>query len=88
MQFLLYYLFIINALGWLIMLIDKLKAKKHAWRIPEATLMGVALLGGSLGAMVSMLMFRHKTKHLKFALGLPLIFVVQLAALFYFIAHY
>lgn len=88
MQFLLYYLFIINALGWLFMLIDKLKAKKHAWRIPEATLMGIALVGGSLGGMVGMLMFRHKTKHLKFALGLPLILVVQLAALFCFIARY
>lgn len=88
MQFLPYYLFIINALGWLFMLTDKYKAKKHAWRIPEATLMGIALLGGSLGTMIGMLMFRHKTKHLKFALGLPLIFVVQLTALFYFIARY
>ena len=88
MQYLLYYLFIINALGWLFMLIDKYKAKKHAWRIPEATLMGMAILGGSLGAMIGMLMFRHKTKHLKFALGLPLIFVVQLTALFYLITRY
>ena len=83
MKLLLYYLLIINALAWLFMLADKLKAKKKAWRIPEATLMGIALLGGSLGGMLGMLMFRHKTRHLKFSMGLPIIFVLQLTALLY-----
>ena len=88
MKFLLIYLLIINAAAFLLMLIDKWKARKNKWRIPEKTLFASALLGGSLGAMIGMLMFRHKTKHLKFALGLPLIFVVQLTALFYLITRY
>ncbi len=72
------YLIIINALSFLLMLMDKQKAKKDRWRIPERSLLGVALLGGSLGAIVGMNVFRHKTKHLKFSLGLPVILAVQL----------
>ena len=71
------YLVIINALGFILMLADKLKAKKNLWRIPEATLLWVAVLGGSLGSILGMNVFRHKTKHLKFALGLPLILAAQ-----------
>ena len=71
------YLVIINALGVLLMLADKVKAKKNLWRIPEATLLWVAVLGGSLGSILGMNVFRHKTKHLKFALGLPLILAAQ-----------
>lgn len=77
MKLLLVYLFIINALGFLLMLLDKQKAKKNLWRIPEATLMGIAILGGSLGCMWGMYAVRHKTKHLKFSLGLPVIFSVH-----------
>ena len=72
------YLLIINALSFLLMLIDKQKAKKGLWRIPEKTLLAIALLGGSLGGIVGMKMFRHKTKHLKFSLGLPLFLTVQI----------
>ena len=75
------YLAIINALGFLLMLIDKWKAKKNLWRIPEATLLGVAVLGGSLGAILGMNLVRHKTKHLKFSIGLPVIFAVQVVLL-------
>lgn len=75
------YLAIINALGFLLMLIDKWKAKKNLWRIPEATLLGVAVLGGSLGAILGMNLVRHKTKHLKFNIGLPVIFAVQVVLL-------
>ena len=74
------YLIIVNAVGFLLMLSDKQKAKKGAWRIPEATLMGVAAIGGSLGAFAGMRLFRHKTKHPKFFIGIPVILVLQVAA--------
>ena len=74
------YLCIINALGFMLMLLDKLKAKKNLWRIPEATLFSVAVLGGSLGCLFGMYTVRHKTKHLKFTVGMPLIFAVQVMA--------
>ena len=70
---LLVYLLIINALGFLLMLVDKYKAKKNKWRIPEKTLMLVAALGGSIGSLIGMYTVRHKTQHLKFTLGIPLI---------------
>ena len=83
LSLILLYLLIINALALLLMLADKLKAKKGAWRIPEATLIGAALLGGSIGAITGMYLFRHKTRHIKFSLGLPLILIVQLALGFF-----
>ena len=64
------------------MLADKLKAKRGAWRIPEATLLGIAAVGGSIGALIGMYLFRHKTRHLKFTLGLPLILCLQIGLLF------
>ena len=75
------YLLIINALGFLLMLVDKFKAKKNLWRIPEATLMAVAALGGSIGSLLGMYTVRHKTQHPKFTLGIPLILAVQLVAI-------
>ena len=81
MKLLLIYLFLINAVSFLLMLIDKWKAKKMRWRIPEATLMGSALLGGSLGALTGMYLVRHKTKHPKFTLGSPVILAVQIVIL-------
>ena len=59
------------------MLSDKLRARKKRWRIPEAVLMGVAVFGGSVGVMLGMYAFRHKTRHIKFAIGVPVIFAVQ-----------
>ena len=79
-KLLLYYLLIINALGFALMLVDKLKAKKNRWRIREATLMWVAALGGSVGSLLGMYTFRHKTQHLKFTLGIPLILAGQCIA--------
>lgn len=79
-KLLLLYLLIINAVGFVLMLVDKIKAKKNLWRIPEATLMGVAAVGGSIGALIGMYTFRHKTKHPKFTLGIPLILAVQISA--------
>ena len=72
------YLVLVNAAAFLLMLVDKLKAKKGAWRIPEATLMGAALLGGSIGAIAGMNLFRHKTRHLQFSMGLPIILALQI----------
>ncbi len=80
MKYLILYFLIINALGFLLMLVDKYKARKNKWRIPEATLMGVAALGGSIGSLLGMYTVRHKTKHPKFTIGIPLILIVQLAA--------
>ncbi len=74
------YLLIINALGFTLMLVDKQKAKKSQWRIPENTLLAVAVLGGTLGSLAGMDIFRHKTKHRKFSIGLPVLLVLQIAA--------
>lgn len=78
-KILLAYLIIINAAAFILMLADKIKAKRGAWRIPEATLMGIAALGGSVGALAGMYTFRHKTKHIRFTLGIPLILAAQAA---------
>ena len=77
MKLLLYYLLIINAAGFLLMLVDKWKAKKNRWRIRESTLLLVAALGGSVGSLAGMYLFRHKTLHLKFTVGIPLILAAQ-----------
>lgn len=77
MKLLLYYLLIINAAGFLLMLVDKWKAKKNRWRVRESTLLLVAALGGSVGSLAGMYLFRHKTQHLKFTLGIPLILAAQ-----------
>ncbi len=67
--------------------IDKRKAKKGSFRIPEATLFSIAIIGGSIGSILGMFLFRHKTKHWYFVIGLPVIFVLQLGlmALLYFL---
>lgn len=78
MEILTLYLLTLNALGFILMLVDKQKAKKNRWRIPEATLIGVAVIGGSLGSLLGMYTFRHKTRHLKFTLGIPVILLAQL----------
>lgn len=77
--FLLLYLLLINAVAFLLMLADKRKAEKKLWRIPESTLLTSAAFGGSIGALAGMYTFRHKTKHLKFILGVPAILIAQIA---------
>lgn len=79
MKYFLIYLVLINALAFLLMLIDKQKARKQKWRISEATLMIVAAIGGSIGSLLGMYTFRHKTLHKKFTLGIPAILILQLA---------
>lgn len=83
-QFLTAYLVLVNAAALALMLTDKKKARRGAWRIPEATLLGIAVFGGSIGAIIGMYLFRHKTRHMKFSLGLPLILAVQIVFLLCF----
>lgn len=78
MDLLFVYLLIINALGFVLMLTDKRKAVKKLWRIPEATLFSVALLGGSAGVLCGIYAARHKTRHPSFTLGIPVIMAVQI----------
>ena len=82
-QLLLLYLFLINAVSFLLMLADKQKARKNLWRIPERTLFLSALLGGSVGAIAGMYTFRHKTRHLSFTLGMPAILAGQVGLAIY-----
>ena len=79
------YLMLINIFAFILMGADKRKAKKHAWRISEKALFLAALAGGSAGAVLGMLLFRHKTKHWYFVVGLPLILVLHVALLVYFV---
>ena len=79
MKYFLWYLLLINAAAFVLMLVDKHRARKNRWRIPERTLILSALFGGSIGALLGMYTFRHKTKHLKFTLGIPAILIAQIA---------
>jgi len=88
MKYILLYLILINAAGFLLMLADKYRAKKKLWRIAEHTLLITALLGGSLGAIAGMYLFRHKTKHLKFIVGLPLILALQILGAIWAYGHF
>ena len=74
---LLIYLLIMNVIGFVLMGIDKKKAEKNKWRIPEKTLFAAAMLGGSIGSILGMKVFRHKTKHNQFVYGMPAILAFQ-----------
>ena len=76
------YLSLINALDLLLMLSDKLRAKKHRWRIPESVLLASAALGGSLGALAGMWLFHHKTRKPKFYITVPLLLALHLFLLY------
>lgn len=75
------YFLLVNLLGFYAMYSDKLRAKKRAFRIPEATLFAIAIIGGNIGCIAGMYTFRHKTRHLHFVYGLPLILILQIVAL-------
>lgn len=81
MKYLYLYLIIVNAAGLLSMLVDKQKARKDAWRIPERTLVTIAAMGGSLGSFLGMQLFRHKTKHAKFYIGIPTLLALHVLLL-------
>ena len=79
------YLAVINVVTFFMYGIDKWKAKKSKWRIREAALLGLAVLGGSIGAWLGMQVWHHKTQHKKFKYSVPAIIIVQLALIVYFI---
>ena len=79
------YLAVVNVVTFFIYGIDKWKAKKSKWRIRETSLLGLAVLGGSIGAWLGMQVWHHKTQHKKFKYGVPAIIIVQLALIVYFI---
>ena len=85
LKYILLYLALVNAAAFLLMLVDKIKAKKNLWRIKESTLILSAVLGGSIGALAGMYTFRHKTLHRKFTIGIPAILILQVAAVLYFL---
>jgi len=74
------YIVLINLFGFVVMKIDKRRARKRKWRISEVQIWLISLIGGALGSTLGMFAFRHKTKHLKFRLGLPFLSFVQLIA--------
>lgn len=76
------YLVVINIAAFAMMGIDKKRAKKHKWRIPETRLFASALMGGGLGAVTGMYFFRHKTKHWYFVVGMPLIMIFNFAIIY------
>ncbi len=81
MEWLIGYLIIMNLTGLFAMGVDKARAKQKKWRIPEKTLFFIALLGGALGTWAGMYLYRHKTKHWSFVLGMPILFVAELLLL-------
>lgn len=82
------YLAVMNVIGVAVMWSDKKRARLHRWRIPEKVLFGVSLLGGSAGTWAGMYLFRHKTKHWYFVVGMPLILVCQAALTIYLVHLY
>ena len=80
------YLVLINLVGFFAMMIDKGRAKRGAWRIPEKTLFTIAIVFGSFGVSLGMKQFRHKTKHKSFVIGIPVIEVVQVILVL--VGHY
>ena len=81
--YILYYLIAINVITFLIYGIDKFKAKKGKWRIPESSLLLLAIIGGSIGAWLGIKVWHHKTLHKKFKYGIPLIVIIQIAIAIY-----
>ena len=78
---LIFYYLLVNFLGFYAMYTDKLRAKKRAFRVPEATLFAFAIIGGSIGCILGMYTFRHKTKHWHFVYGMPIILVLQIVSI-------
>jgi len=86
-RFFILYIIIINIISFYTMWLDKRKAVKRQWRIPEKTLFILALLGGSIGAVLGMRAFRHKTKHWYFVWGMPAILVCQILLLYFLLCR-
>ena len=84
LNLLLIYLIFANLLSFLLMGLDKYKARKRLWRIKESTLFLTSVIGGSLGSLLGMFLFHHKTKHTKFLIGMPVILIVHISVMFLF----
>ena len=80
MRVIAFYLAAVNIIGLALFGMDKRRAVRHAWRIKESTLFITAIIGGSVGCIIGMQVFRHKTKHMKFIVGMPMILILQAAA--------
>ena len=79
------YFLLMNLIGFFIMWLDKRKAKKGAWRIPEKTLFVITALGGGIGTTAGMYVFRHKTQKIQFVIGFPFIKILEIIKIIYFI---
>jgi len=88
MDRIIYYVLIINLIGFLAMGIDKFKAKNNFWRTKEKTLFTIAAIGGSIGSIIGMYVFRHKTKHNSFVFGMPIILAIQIGIVYYLFFKY
>lgn len=78
-----YYLILINIIGFILILVDKIKACKNKWRIKENTLLFISIIGGSIGELISMLIFHHKTKKNKFIIFIPHLILIQIIIYLY-----
>lgn len=85
MKFIILYLLILNTIAFVAMGLDKSKARKHRWRISESSLLVLGFLGGGIGILLGMNFFHHKTKHLKFTIGIPVVIVINFATFIYII---
>lgn len=83
MKLLIYYLVLINIISFIVFWIDKERARKRKWRVPEKNLFLLAILLGSPGCIAGMHILRHKTKHPRFLIGMPVILIFQIAAAYY-----
>ena len=86
-QIFVFYIFIINMLTFIVFVVDKKRAVKNRWRISEKTLMTMTVIGGSFGALLSMSMFRHKTRKPLFKYGVPLVMIVELVIMYKLYIH-
>ncbi len=87
LKYVIIYLIAINVIGFFAMLIDKEKAKRGSWRIPEKTLFMFTFLGGGFGTIAGMYLFRHKTKKLRFTIGFPVILITEIALVIYWVTR-
>lgn len=88
MDYLVEYLIIINVVTFLVFAVDKKRAQKRRWRIPEAWLFGLSLIGGSLGGLISMKVMKHKTKKMSFVIGMPLLLIINIVEAYYLLAPF
>ncbi|MBO1514268.1 DUF1294 domain-containing protein [Metabacillus sp. BG109] len=84
-KYIIIYCLLLNVISFILMRVDKIRAKRGEWRIKEATLWWLAIVGGALGGFAGMRVYRHKTKHTSFKIGFPVIAILQLILFIYFI---